>query len=112
MVVGAKEGRYDKHIFRFTNDFRAYDSRVVPNISPTTLDFVVLDSGVVLHMTDEDTLEVFSRLKNSSGIKIIQDPSVRGDVRLFHTGAQALISRGRSLYKISMRQQQPVHSSI
>lgn len=111
MVVGAKDGRYDRHVFRFASDFRSHDWRVVPDISPTNLDFIVLDSGVVLHMTDEDTLEVFSRLKNSPGIKTIRDPSIQGDVRLFHRGAQALIARGSRLYKIRMRQPPPVHSS-
>jgi hypothetical protein len=105
VTVAAKGGRYDKHIFRFADDFRDYDSRIAPNISATDLDFVVLDSGVVLHMTDEDTLEIFSRLKGSSDIKAIQDPSIRGDVRLFHRGAQALVARGGKLYKIRMRRQ-------
>jgi hypothetical protein len=110
MVVGAKRGRYDKHVFRFADDFSSYDSRLVPNISSTNLDFIVLDSGVVLHMTDEDVLEIFSRVKDSSGIKAIQDPSIRGDVKLFHTGAQALVARGSKLYKIRMRRQ-PVNSN-
>jgi hypothetical protein len=108
MTVAAKGGRYDKHIFRFADDFRGYDARIVKNISSTDPEFTVLDSGVVLHMTDEDTLEIFSRLKGSPDIKAVQDPSIQGDVRLFHTGAQALIARGGKLYKIRMRQQQPV----
>jgi hypothetical protein len=106
MVLGTKEGRYDKLVFRFADDFGSYDVRVVSNISSTNLDFTVLDSGVVLHMTDEDQLEIFSRFKDSSNIKILQDASLQGDVRLFHLGAQALIARGNKLYKIKMRQQQ------
>jgi hypothetical protein len=109
MVVGAKGGQYDKVIFRFVDDFSAYDSRVVTNISSSGIDFTVLDSGVVVHMTDEDTLEIFSRRKGSREIKAIQDSSIQGDVRLFHTGAQALIARGSKLYKIRMRQQ-PEHN--
>jgi hypothetical protein len=112
LTVAAKGGRYDKHIFRFVDDFRSYDSRIAPNISATDPDFIVLDSGVVLHMTDEDTLEIFPRLKGSADIKSIQDPSIQGDVRLFRMGAQALIARGSKLYRIRMRQQQPpVHSN-
>ena len=105
MFVGAKGGRYDKLIFRFADNFGRYDSRVEANVSSVGLDFVVLDSGVVLHMTDEDTLEVFSRLVGSPDVKAIQDPSIRGDARLFHTGARALVARGSKLYKFTMRQQ-------
>jgi hypothetical protein len=103
MVIGTQGGRYDKLIFRFADDFSSYDSRVVPNVSSTDMDFKVLDSGVVLHMTDEDELEVFSRHKDSLEIKSIQDPFLQGDVRLFHTGAQALMARGNKLFKIRMR---------
>jgi len=102
MIVGTKEGRYDKLIFRFAADFSSWDLRVVPRVSSTNINFTVLDSGVVLHMTDEDNLEVFSRLKDSANIRVFQDPVIQGDARLFHIGAQALIARGSTLYKIRM----------
>ena len=104
IIVGAKEGLYDKLIFRFADDFSSYDLRIVANISSTSIDFTVLASGVVLHISDEDTLEVFSRRKGSHDIKAIQDAFIQADVRLFHNGAQALIARGSRLYKIRMRQ--------
>lgn len=111
LVVGAKSGRYDKLVFRFADNFAGYDSRVVPDVSSTDINFTVLDSGVVLHLTDEGALEVFSRLKNSTDIKTIQDPSVGGDDRLFHTGGQAFIARGSKLYKFTMRRQR-VHPGV
>jgi hypothetical protein len=103
MVVGTKEGRFDKLIFRFAADFASYDLRVVLECSSTYINFTVLDSGVVLHMTDEDNLEIFSRLKDAANIRVVQDPAMQGDVRLFHVGAQALIARGNTLYKIKMK---------
>jgi len=111
LVVGAKGGQYDKLVLRFADNFAEYDSRVVPDVSSTDINFTVLDSGVVLHLTDEGALEVFSRLKNSTDIKTIHDPSVGGDARLFHTGGQALIARGSKLYKFTMRRQR-VHSGV
>jgi hypothetical protein len=106
MVIAAKGGSYDKLVFRFADNFSSYDLRLVPDVSSININFTVLDSGVVLHMTDEDNLEVFLRLKDSSNIKAIRDPSIEGDVRLFHTGSQALVARGNKLYRIRMRQQQ------
>lgn len=105
LAVGAKAGRYDKLIFRFADDFSSYDLRVTPDIASTGIDFTVLDTGVVLHLTDEDALEVFARHKGSDHVKIIQDAAVQSDVKLFHIGAQALLARGSKLYKISLRQQ-------
>lgn len=103
IIVAANSGQYDKFILRFADDFSDYDSRVVSDVSSIDINFTVLDSGVVLHMADEGTLEVFTRYKNSPDVKIFQDPSVSGDVRLFHTGGQALIARGNKLYKFTMR---------
>jgi hypothetical protein len=102
MVVGTEQGQYDKLIFRFAADFASYDLRIVAQCSSTNINFTVLDSGVVLHMTDEDNLEIFSRVKDAASIKVLQDPAIQGDIRLFHIGAQALIGRGSTLYKIRM----------
>jgi hypothetical protein len=105
VAVGARGGRYDKLIFRFDDDFGAYDSRVLPGVPSTDINFTVLEGGVVLHAVDEGTLEVFSRHRNSPDVKTFQDPSVGGDARLSHTGRQALIARGSTLYKFTMRRQ-------
>src|SRR5258705_3782099 len=103
IVVGTKQGQYDLLIFRFASDFSSYDSRVVPKVSSSNINFTVLDSGVVLRMTDEDNVEIFSRVKGVDKIRVVQDPALQGDVRLFHVGAQALIARGNTLYKITMK---------
>ncbi len=105
LVVGAQSGRYDKLIFRCADDFSNYDTRVTPDIASANIDFTVLDSGVVLHITDEDALEVFSRRTGSANVKSMRDSSIQGDVRLFHVGAQALLARGSKLYKLGMRPQ-------
>ena len=107
MIVGAKAGRYDKLVLRFAEDFGSYDARLLPDVSSTEINFTVLDSGVVLHLTDEDALEVFSRRKGFAEIKAVRDAAVRGDARLFHTGAQALVARGPKLYRVNMRRPPP-----
>ena len=103
VIVAAKAGIYDKLIFRFAHDFSSYDVRVVANTATIDIDFAVLDSGIVLNLTDEGDLEVFSRHMNSAPVRIINDPAIRGDLRLFQVGTQALTARGNRLYKIKMR---------
>ena len=103
LAVGARGGRYDRLVFRFADDFGSYDSRVERGVSSTDINFTVLDSGVVLHLTDEGALELFSRRKGAPEIKTFQDPAVGADARLFHTGAQAYVARGPVLYKFTMR---------
>ena len=103
LAVGARGGRYDRLVFRFADDFGSYDARVERGVSSTDINFTVLDSGVVLHLTDEGALELFSRRKDAPDVRTFDDPAVGADARLFHTGAQAYVARGSKLYKFTMR---------
>jgi serine/threonine protein kinase len=102
VVVVVKNGRYDKLIYRFAKQFDAYDVRVIPDIATTGIEFTVLDSGIVLHLA-EDNLEVFSSVRGSTSIKTIADAALLDDIRLFHTGTQALIARGAEIYRIRLQ---------
>ncbi len=104
IIVAAHGGTFDKFIYRFNEEFSDDDLRVISDVALTGINFVVLDSGVCLHLTDNDELEIFASRKGSAGIKVISDPAVRGDARLFHAGAQALIARGHKLCRLTMRQ--------
>jgi hypothetical protein len=103
VAVGARGGRYDRFVFRFADDFGSYDARVVGDVSTTDINFTVLDTGVVLHLDEEGTLEIFSRRAGAADVKTFKDPGVGADARLFHTGAQAYVARGPVLYKFTMR---------
>jgi hypothetical protein len=103
LAVGARGGRYDRVVFRFAEDFGSYDSRVTQDVSAPDINFTVLDTGVVLHLTDEGALELFSRRKDAPEVQTFQDPGVGADARLFHAGAQALVARGAKLHKFTMR---------
>ena len=103
VAVGARGGRYDRLIFRFADDFGSYDSRVVPDVSSTDINFTVLDTGVVLQLTDEGALDLFSRRKGEPDVRTFPEPGIGADARLFHAAAQAYAARGPKLYKFTMR---------
>ncbi|HKQ73512.1 MAG TPA: hypothetical protein VJ810_07295 [Blastocatellia bacterium] len=102
MVVTAK-GRYDKLIFRFSDDFCGYDCRRLDDIVSTGIEFTVLDSCIVIHLTEDGGLEIFPNVRDSAKIRVIRDQALDEDLRLFHTGTQSLIARGSSLYKIRLK---------
>ena len=103
VVVIVKNGSYDKLIYRFSKQFDAYDVRVIRDIATTGIEFTVLDSGVVLQLTDDDKLEIFSVVRGSTSNKTLSDAGLVGEVRLFHTGVQALFARGAELYRIQLK---------
>jgi hypothetical protein len=103
VVIGANQGRYDRLIFRFSEDFRGYSLRTVSDVNVTGINFTVLDSGLVLNLTDEDVLEIFPRHMDSARIETVLDTAIDGDIKLFHTGSQALIARYSKMYRIKLR---------
>ncbi len=104
MVVGSKAGKYDRFVLRFDDTYLAYDVSVVTDISYTGLNFTVLDQGVVIHINEDEEVEVFTNRKGSSNSNMQKrkDPAIGGDCKLFHRGTQALFARGNKLYKFKM----------
>lgn len=102
MVVIASAGRYDKYVFRFAKEFASYDLRQLSDVATTEVEFTVLDTGVVLHLTDDDRLEVFASAKDSPKLSLLDDPVLKDELKLFHTGTQALLAKGRKLYKFKL----------
>ena len=102
MVIGGnKSGSYDKLVFRFDNS--SYDLRIVKDITPAGLNFVVLDNGICVHLNEEENIEIFSKKKDSAGLNIIDDPEITGDMRLFKMGVKVLVARGEKLYSLTMK---------
>lgn len=103
MVIAERRGRYDKLILRFANDFQTYDIRRIPDVHAANINFVALDTGVCLHLTENDELEIFTNKKDDPTLKVLADAMLQGDCRLFKNGAQALFACGNTLHKFAMR---------
>lgn len=103
LVLVVKNGRYDKLIYRFGKEFGSYDVRVIADLATTGIEFTVLDTGIVLHLTEDNKLEVFSSVRGSANIRTVSDAVLQDDIRLFHNGVQALISRGNEFFRIRLQ---------
>jgi len=103
MVVASHKGQYDRFIYRFDPWDYDYDLRKIEDITPAGLNFVVLDSGVCVSLTEDDKLELFSVRKGSTQVKVIDDQMLGGDMILGKRGGQVVFSRGNKVYKMRMR---------
>ena len=103
MVVAAKAGRFQKLIFRFAGDYCTYDVRVIADLATYGINFIVLDSGLCLHLSGEGDLEVFPAKMGASALKTFTDPALGGDCLLMKDGSQALFARGNALYRLAMK---------
>lgn len=103
MVIGFLNGKYSRFVFRFSEKFNEYDCRVIHNIQNIGLNFITLDTQVVICLNEDEKLEVFSAKKNSQHLKIIKDDSLRGDVYLSKISGKVVFFYDNKVYKISMK---------
>lgn len=105
MVLGSrKNGTYDRLIFRFTPEFNSYDVRVVSDITPMGLNFVTLDTGICVSMTEDETLELFAGIKSSSSkVRTVTDKAVTGDMKLCKVAGKVGFTRADKLFSLSLK---------
>jgi len=106
VIVARRSGEYDRYVFRFNSDYQKYDLRKVENITYTGLNFTVNDIDVcTLH--EEEKLEAFSNKKDAGTVKVLDDPALESDMRLYHDGTKIMFTRGNKLHSIAMRKSIP-----
>lgn len=103
MVVGFKKGVYNRWIFRFDDEFQTYDTRIIPDIKPEGLNFVTLDSGICVSMTEDETLELFPNAKGVNKSRVVSDPMLSGDMKLYKKGGKVVFVRDNKLYSLSLK---------
>lgn len=102
MALVGRKGTYDRYVFR-VDDTGAYDVRVVQDVTPSGLNFVTLDSGVCVCLTEDAKLEVFSARKGSSALRVVEDKTLHGGMRLYKRSGKVLFADGSTLYTLSLR---------
>jgi hypothetical protein len=96
-------GKYHRFVFRFAPDYQKYDVRKVENITYTGLNFTVNDAGVCTLLNEEEKMEAFSNKKDAGTVKVLDDPVLESDMRLYHDGTKILFTKGRALHSIGMK---------
>ena len=104
IVIGSKKGEYDKFILKFDDKFSTYSLRKVEDIVYTGINFTVLENGLVIHINEDEEIEVFSNKKESNTIKVISnDDIIQGDMKLFNDGVKVLFSKNKKMYQLKMK---------
>lgn len=103
MVVATKHGKYDKFIFRYSNDFASYDLRIKKDINHSGFNFVVLDNGICVHINDEENLEIFSNGKDSTSLKVVDDPAIKDSMKLYKILGGVGFAVDNKLYSMKMK---------
>ena len=102
VAIDAK-GKTDQLIFRFDDKFEEYDVRKEEDITFTGINFIVLDNGICVSINPSEQIELFSHTVNSQNLKVIDDPIVSSDMKLYKNGMKALFATGSKLYSIKLK---------
>ena len=102
MIIGSKKGKYDKFILKFNSKFSSYSFRKVGDITYYGINFTVLDNGIVIHINENEEIEIFSNKKDSNTVKIIDSSVISGDMKLFNDGIQVIFAKGKKMYRLKM----------
>jgi hypothetical protein len=106
MVVGtlkAKAGGYDRLTFVFDEDYNTYKvTGTVKDITPAGLNFICLDSGTCVHLTEEEKLEVWN-LTAPGKVKVVEDKMLGNDMRLIKYGGRVGFLRGDKVFSMRMK---------
>jgi hypothetical protein len=106
MVVGTLKSKptgYDRLTFVFDESFTTYKrATTVQDVPLAGMNFIVLDSGICVHLTEDEKLEVWS--VNAPGkIKVVEDKVLGGDMRLVKYGGRVAFVRGDKVSTIRMK---------
>jgi hypothetical protein len=103
MILGAKKGgQYDRLTFRFNEDHSAYQALApVQDVTLAGLNFIVLDNGTCIHLTEDERLEVSAL--GSTKVREIKSSILGNDMRLVHYGGRVAFVRGERVYRMAMR---------
>jgi len=103
MVLAAYQGRYYRFVFRFDAEYQTYDVRIAADVQLSSLNFVTLDHGVCVCITEDEKLEAFSARKGSAGIKVVEDPAIGSDLRLMKVRGKAGFERDGKIYVLGLK---------
>lgn len=93
---------YDKFIFRFDLLFSNHDCRILNNVDNREVEFIVLDTGIVVHLLEDGKVELFKNTLNNSIVRVLED-SAFDDVRLAKNQNNLLLIKNENIYVAKMQ---------
>jgi len=103
VLTGHKGGVYSRFIVIFNNKYDKYVCRIVDNVDYSPINFICLDNGVCVLITDDDAIEMFLNRIDKDSVKRIEDPIINSTMRLCKDGTRVRFFRENKVYEMKMR---------
>ncbi len=103
VLIGHKSSRFTRIVIIFDEKHDKYRCRYIHDIDYAPINFVCLDNGVCVMLTDDDAIEIFLNKVNKPDVKRIEDPVINSTMQLCKDGTILKFFRDNKIYKIKMK---------
>lgn len=101
MILAYKKGRYDRLIFRLSNNLSKYTYEIEEDVTIYNINFTCLNNGIFVMMNGNDEVIVSSNKKMER--KVVINAGIDGDAALFNDGSQVYFHLKNKIYKMKMK---------
>ena len=94
--------KYQKIILKFNEEFTQYSCFPINTDNPSALNFVVLDTNIVVHITDDDVLEAFPSAPRKTKVTEIHDKQIKVTMTLFKLHNKVVFAENNELKHLTL----------
>ena len=103
VFIGQQGVKYYRIILTFDSSYDKYKCVIQDDVDFLPVNFIVLDSGIVIQITDDDAVEIFYNTPSKQKLKRIEDPAIDSSMRLVKDGTRVLFFKGNKLHSMKMK---------
>jgi hypothetical protein len=103
VLTGHMGSSYTRIIITFDEKYNKYSVRIVDDVDFSSINFITLDNGVCVLITDDDAVEIFLNRPDVGKVKRIEDPIVNNNMKLCKDGTFVKFYRDNKVYSMKMK---------
>lgn len=100
VIIGEKNGKYDRFVIVFTKDYSSFDVRKIDDIAYDTINFTTMENGLCALLSSPTELELFV---NNSKIEVLNDPPIDSSMKLFNTSDGIFFINGNTIHQLKRK---------
>lgn len=103
MAITHYKNEYHRFVIVFDPKFSKYTYRVINGVDYIPLNFVVLDNGLCVNITEDNAIEMFLNRIDKTDVKRIEDPDIDNTMRLCKDGNIVKFHKDNKVYSMKMK---------
>jgi len=103
MLITHYQNEYNRFVIVFDSKFDKYTYRIINGVDYVPLNFIVLDNGVCINITEDNAIEMFLNRMDKPDIKRVEDPDIDNTMRLCKDGNIVKFYKDNKVYSMKMK---------